>query len=98
MKTPYANTSSRKKRASSCSVFKKLTLLDYRRENGEHDFLSGCNFGPFCQNSDLVFLPESMPELQGEDDVLKLSGKSGILDGVCISGGEPLLNPELWSF
>ena len=62
-------------------------------------FTGGCNFRcPFCQNSDLVFLPENMPELQEADVLSFLEKRKGILDGVCISGGEPLLNPELAEF
>ena len=77
----------------------KLTLLDYPQKMASTIFTGGCNFRcPFCQNSDLVFLPENMPELQ-EDDILRfLEKRKGILDGVCISGGEPLLNPELEVF
>ncbi|MCR0327568.1 anaerobic ribonucleoside-triphosphate reductase activating protein [[Clostridium] innocuum] len=77
----------------------KLTLLDYPQKMASTIFTGGCNFRcPFCQNSDLVFLPENMPELQEEDVLRFLEKRKGILDGVCISGGEPLLNPELAGF
>ena len=77
----------------------KLTLLDYPQKMASTIFTGGCNFRcPFCQNSDLVFLPENMPELQEEDVLSFLEKRKGILDGVCISGGEPLLNPELAGF
>lgn len=77
----------------------KLTLLDYPQKMASTIFTGGCNFRcPFCQNSDLVFLPENMPELQEEDVLRFLEKRKGILDGVCISGGEPLLNPVLAVF
>ena len=77
----------------------KLTLLDYPQKMASTIFTGGCNFRcPFCQNSDLVFLPANMPELQEEDVLSFLEKRKGILDGVCISGGEPLLNPELAGF
>lgn len=86
---------------SSIKLFgiQKLTLLDYPQKMASTIFTGGCNFRcPFCQNSDLVFLPENMPELQEEDILGFLKKRKGILDGVCISGGEPLLNPELDAF
>lgn len=77
----------------------KLTLLDYPGKMASTIFTGGCNFRcPFCHNSDLVFLPENMAEIKEEDIMTFLKKRKNILEGVCISGGEPLLNPELEGF
>lgn len=77
----------------------KLTLPDYPQKMASTIFTGGCNFQcPFCQDDNLVFLPEDTPELQEEDVLNFLEKRKGILDGVYISDGEPLLNPELAGF
>ncbi|MDO4340470.1 MAG: anaerobic ribonucleoside-triphosphate reductase activating protein [Eubacteriales bacterium] len=77
----------------------KTTLLDYPGKVAATIFLGGCNFRcPFCHNSGLVLHVQEQAELP-EDEVLKfLRKRKGILDGVCITGGEPTLHPELGSF
>lgn len=71
----------------------KLTLLDYPGKMACTVFSSGCNFRcPFCQNADLV-LPDLYPEEIGREEFLSfLKKRAGILDGICFSGGEPLLD------
>lgn len=77
----------------------KLSLLDYPGKMACTLFTGGCNFKcPFCQNSDLVFLPENMIEIKEKDVLQYLQKRSNILEGVCISGGEPLLHDEIESF
>lgn len=77
----------------------KLTLLDYPGKMACTLFTGGCNFRcPFCQNSDLVFLPENRAEIKEEDVLSYLKKRQGVLEGVCISGGEPLLHEELEGF
>lgn len=74
----------------------KLTLLDYPGKMACTMFTGGCNFRcPFCQNSDLVFMPENTVEIPKEDISYFLNKRKGILEGVCISGGEPLLHEGL---
>lgn len=52
---------------------------------------------PFCHNADLVRHP--MAEASKEAEVLEyLEKRRGILDGVCVTGGEPLLQPDLIPF
>lgn len=74
----------------------KLTLLDYPEKVACTLFTNGCNFRcPFCQNSELI-LPNLYPkslEFTSLMDFLKK--RRGILDGICISGGEPLLHEDL---
>ena len=74
----------------------KTTLLDYPSKVAATIFFGGCNFRcPFCHNMDLVLHPEHGLSL-GEEEVLSfLRSRSGILDGVCITGGEPTLQKDL---
>lgn len=77
----------------------KLTLLDYPEKLASTIFCGGCNFRcPFCQNSDLVFLPEGIKEITKESILSYLKSRQNLLDGICISGGEPLLNAGLKDF
>ena len=72
----------------------KLTLLDYPGKVACTVFLNGCNFRcPYCHNAQL---------LGDGDEVMTVAGllaflrkRQGILEGVCITGGEPTLHPEL---
>ncbi len=69
----------------------KMTLLDFPGRVACTVFLQGCNFCcPFCHNTDL--LPPNGEELMTEDALIDFLGRrKGLLDGVCISGGEPTL-------
>ena len=77
----------------------KLTLLDYPGQVACTVFTGGCNFRcPFCHNSSLV-LPERVPSDSSEEEVLAfLKKRQGILDGVAITGGEPLLHKDMSAF
>ena len=77
----------------------KLTLLDYPGRVACTVFTPGCNFRcPFCHNAPLV-LPERLGCDTTEDEVLAFLGKRvGILDGVAITGGEPLLHKDIGAF
>ena len=72
----------------------KTTLLDFPGRVAATVFLGGCNFRcPFCHNTDL--LGGDAPELMSVDQLLTfLKRRSGILEGVCITGGEPTLHGE----
>lgn len=77
----------------------KLTLLDYPEHMACTVFTGGCNFRcPFCHNRDLVFLPEGLGEISPEEFFAFLKKRKGILEGVCVTGGEPLLHPEIKDF
>ena len=76
------------------SGLQKLTLLDYPGHVACTVFTGGCNFRcPFCHNAPLV-LPERLQgDENGEETVLAfLKKRQGILDGVAVTGGEPLLH------
>lgn len=77
----------------------KTTLLDYPGHVAATLFTGGCNMRcPFCQNSGLVLEPESLPKITEEEVILFLRKRKGILDGICITGGEPTLQPDLEDF
>ncbi|MCR5279689.1 MAG: anaerobic ribonucleoside-triphosphate reductase activating protein [Lachnospiraceae bacterium] len=79
--------------------FNKTTLLDYPGLVAATVFTGGCNFRcPFCQNSDLVLDPMSQPLIPEEDVLSHLAKRKGITAGVCITGGEPTLQPDLRDF
>lgn len=73
----------------------KMTLLDYPDRVACTVFLQGCNFCcPFCHNSQLLTGPG--PEGLTRDELLDfLKKRRGLLDGVCITGGEPTLQKDL---
>lgn len=74
----------------------KTTLLDYPGKVAATVFLGGCNFRcPFCHNSSLVVRADREPEIPQEEILRFLQKRKGILDGICITGGEPTLAPEL---
>ena len=78
--------------------YQKLTLLDYPGRTACTVFTGGCNLRcPFCHNAGLVRTPLAGPNLT--DEVLAyLAKRKGILDGVCVTGGEPLLQTDLVGF
>ena len=73
----------------------KMTLLDYPGKVACTVFLGGCDFRcPFCHNGELVLSP-APAEMNQEELLAFLKKRQGLLDGVCITGGEPLLRPDL---
>lgn len=77
----------------------KTTLLDYPGHVAATVFTGGCNFRcPFCQNGSLVLAPESQPLIPVEEVLAHLRKRRGILEGVCITGGEPTLEGDLREF
>ena len=73
----------------------KMTLLDWPGKVACTVFLAGCDFRcPFCHNGELVTAPA--PAVMGGTELLDfLKKRRGLLDGVCITGGEPTLRPGL---
>lgn len=59
-------------------------------------FLGGCNFRcPYCHNSQLVLNPQDLPTYPLDYLVSFLDARKGWLEGICVTGGEPLLTPDL---
>ena len=82
------------------SGLQKLSMVDYPGKLCATVFTSGCNLRcPFCHNALLVTGAESSREHIQIAEVLEfLSLRRGLLDGVVISGGEPLLQDGIAEF
>lgn len=79
--------------------FQKLTLLDYPEKMACTVFTAGCNLRcPFCHNARLVIDPEKESEFTVEEILTYLKKRVGILDGVAVTGGEPLLQADIEDF
>jgi pyruvate formate lyase activating enzyme len=79
--------------------FVKTTLLDYPGHLAATIFTGGCNFRcPFCHNASLVLSPAAQPVFDEEQVFDTLRKRTGILEGVCITGGEPTLYSGLTGF
>lgn len=76
----------------------KLTLLDFPGKVACTVFTGGCNFRcPFCHNASLVTRLNN--DRIDEDEFFRyLEKRRNVLEGVCISGGEPTLQPDLYDF
>ena len=78
--------------------FQKVTLLDFPGLVACTVFIGGCNFRcPFCHNADVVE-EKTGGEFSKEEIISYLKKRKGVLDGVCVTGGEPLLYPETLDF
>lgn len=76
----------------------KLTLLDYPEKIACIVFTAGCNFRcPFCHNASLVLGGEH-EDISEEEFFAFLEKRKGMLTGVCVTGGEPTLQPDLLPF
>lgn len=79
--------------------FQKITLLDYPGKVACTVFTAGCNFRcPFCHNASLVTHIDNSVSFSEQAILDYLEKRQGILDGVCITGGEPLLQPDIAKF
>ncbi|MCD4829331.1 MAG: anaerobic ribonucleoside-triphosphate reductase activating protein [Candidatus Cloacimonetes bacterium] len=77
----------------------RFSMADYDNHLAATVFTQGCNFRcPYCHNPELVDAHRFEPPIP-EDEVLDfLASRRGLLEGVCISGGEPTLHDDLPSF
>lgn len=79
--------------------FQKMTLLDYPGKVACTVFTAGCNFRcPFCHNASLVTNIDKNMRIDEEEILSYLKKRKGMLDGVCVTGGEPLLQPDIEDF
>jgi len=77
----------------------KLSLLDYPGKICATIFTIGCNFRcPFCHNASLVLKEKEAPYISQDEFFSFLEKRKGLLDGVCITGGEPLLQKDIIPF
>lgn len=81
------------------SGLQKLSLVDYDGHIACTIFTTGCNFAcPFCHNSGLVTNINENDFITKEEIFSHLHKRSGIIDAIVISGGEPTLQPDLVDF
>jgi len=74
-------------------------LVDYPEHIACLIFTQGCNFRcPFCHNRDLVNSMDSKNQISEKEILDYLEKRRGLIDGVCISGGEPLLQKDIAIF
>ena len=79
--------------------YQKTTLLDYPGHVAATIFTGGCNFRcPFCHNSDLILNPPSSSLIPEEEIFNFLKKRKNVLSGICITGGEPTLQPDISDF
>lgn len=81
------------------SGLQKMTLLDFPNKVACTVFTVGCNFRcPFCHNALLVTKTDESPKTNEEEVLAFLKSRVGLLDGVAITGGEPLLQNDIADF
>ncbi len=74
----------------------KFTPKDFPGYISSTVFVGGCNFRcPYCHNADLVLRPDSLPSFPLDYFIGFLDSRQDWLDGICVSGGEPLLHQDL---
>ncbi len=77
----------------------KTTLLDFPGKVACTVFTGGCNFRcPFCHNASLVLRAQENDSIDQQELFNFLNKRKGILDGVCVTGGEPLLQKDIIPF
>lgn len=77
----------------------RTSLIDYPGRIATVVFTGGCNFRcPYCQNSELVLHPDSLPEIDPTEVFQLLTRRRGLIDGMVITGGEPTLQKGLGDF
>ncbi len=79
--------------------FQKTCLVDFPPYTASTIFLAGCNFKcGYCHNPDIVLNFNAIPDIEENEVIDYLKEKKMWVDGVCITGGEPTLHPELIDF
>lgn len=77
----------------------KLTLLDFPGKTACTVFTGGCDLRcPFCQNASLVIHPPQESEYSEDEIFAYLKKRQGIIEGVAVTGGEPLMQPDIADF
>ena len=77
--------------------YQKLTLLDYPEHVACTIFLAGCNLRcPFCHNVELIENVDKIVPFDEKEIMDYLIERKGKIEGVCITGGEPLINPDIY--
>lgn len=70
----------------------RTSAVDYPKNVCSTIFLAGCNFRcPYCHNPELVEVPSNLETISEEEVLNHLKKRKNVLDGLCVTGGEPLL-------
>lgn len=81
------------------SGLQKTTFIDYPGKIATTIFLAGCNFRcPFCHNRNLVLNEKWLQKISSEEVLAYLKERRKYLEGVCVTGGEPLIYSDIVSF
>lgn len=81
------------------SGIQKTTFIDYPGKIAATIFLAGCNFRcPFCHNRNLVLNERWLQKISPEEVLGYLKKRRKYLEGICITGGEPLIYNDIVSF
>ena len=76
--------------------FEKMSMVDYDGKICATIFLGNCNFRcPFCHNSSLVLNYQDIDKYTLDEILSYLRKRSGIIEAICITGGEPTMYPDL---
>ena len=101
-KATYSDRNEKERFELNIQGLQKLTLLDFPGTVACTVFTGGCNFRcPFCHNSSFITDDDQVDlitRIETSEVIAFLKKRQGILDGVCISGGEPLMQPDLGEF
>lgn len=79
--------------------YEPLSLSDFPERLATTVFTTGCNMAcPYCHNPELVHVSEATPRLDEEEFFAFLERRRKRQNGVCVTGGEPALQPGLPDF
>lgn len=80
--------------------FQPLTLLDYPGKVAATVFTQGCPFRcVYCHNPELLPMRAATGKTIADEDILaRIAMRRSLLDGVCVTGGEPTVHPDLPDF
>lgn len=77
----------------------ETSLIDWEGKIVSTLYVSSCNFRcPYCYNCDLILHPNNFKNIPFEDINSYLLKRKDFIDGICMSGGEPTLYPDLPSY
>lgn len=77
----------------------ETSLIDWEGKIVSTLFVPSCNFRcPYCYNCDLILHPENFPDISHREVNNYLLERKDFIDGICMSGGEPTLYPDLSAY